>query len=157
MTTWPCCSQRDIRVSCFSYRSHHMVEIDSFQKEQHLARHLAKNWSSPVCLGRIINKCFVPWICLWVREPCLIWGVTTQLHKWQPSPIKYNKPPSLYWVVQYRHNQFNHCMISAWNFGVTMQNKLITKSDVIQICLYDEKWNRLHLTPTKIILCPSFE
>ncbi len=32
-----CGSQRDIRVSCFNYRSNHMVEIDRFQKSQHRA------------------------------------------------------------------------------------------------------------------------
>ncbi len=39
---------------------------------------LFKLWYSLAVLGREINKCFIPYIRLWVLEPFLIWAITAK-------------------------------------------------------------------------------
>ncbi len=55
-----------------------MVAIVRFKNQHHLELDFAENWSAPERLRKEINKCFIRSICLWVFEPFLNLGITTE-------------------------------------------------------------------------------
>ncbi len=94
--SWYRASQRDIRVSCFNYRSPSCGVIDSF-KNQNIARHFAENWFVTSYAWFLTNKL-----------------VFYTLY----SSLGYRTLSNL--GIAVKHNIYSHMLVETWHANIML-------------------------------------